>query len=106
MAFRYKWRPNASQRAEFARKMQEDEEFAKEYKEKQRLKNSYEGFKDKSFVPSYGQAEFCKKNIHLFTGELYDAANSLIFAYDNQEKIQHDIIHIVNEAVRSGNYKL
>jgi len=50
----YKWKPNASQRAAFRERMQDPEE-KQAYEERKRLKNSYEGFKNKEFIPTLNQ---------------------------------------------------
>ena len=100
----YRWKPNASQRREFAIKMQDPEEKAA-YEERKRFKNSYDGFKNKEFIPTKEQYENAFKmlnNINL-TDNQKDACNQVIYGYDCQEKIHHDYIHIINEFRRSEN---
>ena len=97
----YKWRPSASQRREFAERMQDPEEKAA-YEERKRLKHSYEGFKEKDFVPTKEQHDFCMQHSDLFvTSEQMEALNMVTSAYASNEKCNHTYIHIVNELRRS-----
>ena len=99
--FRYKWRPNASQRKAFAEKMKDPEEKAA-YEERKRFKHSYEGFKDRDFIPTKEQYDFCMTYPELFiTEEEKDAVNQIIYGYGCNEKIHHQYIHIINEKRRN-----
>lgn len=110
----YRWRPNASQRRAFAERMQDPEEKAA-YEERKRKRNSYEGFKDREFVATREQHDFCLSNMHLATEydeqhprtggnqiTAEDAFNQVMSSFSCNEKIHHDYIHIVNE-IRRGN---
>lgn len=101
MPFNRKWRPNASQRKAFAEKMQDPTERAA-YLERKAFKNSYEGFKDRSFIPTKEQYEFAMFNRPAdITAEQQDACNQITYGFSCQEKIHHDYIHIVNEMHRA-----
>lgn len=72
MAYGRKWRPSASQRREFAIKMQDPLE-----------KQEY---------------DFCLKNLDIFkTREDVEVANAVMSGYICNDKVDHDFIHIVNE---------
>lgn len=101
-----RWRPSKSQRRDFAIKMQDSEERVA-YEEHRRLRNSYEGFKDKFFIPTKLQYNFAMNSLQTqnLTPEQEDACNQVSFGYINNEKIHHDYIHIINEMRRSkGSY--
>lgn len=94
--FRYKWKPNASQRHAFAEKMKDPDEQAA-YTERKRLKHSYEGFKDKNFIPTKEQHDFCCNHMELFTTiEEQTAVNIVMSGYICQDKVDHNMIHIIN----------
>ena len=107
----YKWKPNASQRRAFAQRMQNPEEKAS-YEERKHLRNSFEGFKNKEFVATREQHNFCLSNMNLaykydeehegnqITAK--DAFNQVLYSFSCNEKIHHDYIHIVNEIIRQN----
>jgi hypothetical protein len=97
----YKWRPNASQRKAFAEKMKDPDE-QKAYQERKYFNHSYEGFKDKNFIPTKEQHDFCFNHMELFTTiEEQSAMNEIMSSYVCQEKVNHQYIHIVNEKRRN-----
>lgn len=99
--FRYKWKPNASQRHAFAEKMKDPEE-KKAYEEQKAFKCSYEGFKDKNFVPTKEQHDFCFTHPELFiTIEEQDTMNIVCSGFSCNEKVDHNMIHIINEKRRN-----
>jgi hypothetical protein len=98
----YKWKPSASQRRAFAEKMQDPKE-KEAYEIRKREKKYYENWKDKDFVPTKEQNDFCFAHMDLFTTpEERDAANMVISGYSCQEKTNHAFIHIVNEKRRNN----
>lgn len=98
----YKWKPSASQRREFAEKMQNPEE-KQAYEDRKREKRLYDNWKDKDFVPTKEQNDFCIQNIDKFeTSEELEAANMVMSAYGCNEKVNHCYIHIVNEKRREA----
>ena len=100
----YKWKPNATQRREFAERMKDPDE-RDAYETRKREKAMYENWKDKDFVPTKEQSDFCFRNMDLFvTPEEKDAANIVISGYSCGEKVNHCYIHIVNEKRRSMPY--
>lgn len=100
----YKWKPNASQRREFAERMKDPEERAA-YEQRKREKSMYDNWKDKDFVPTKEQYDFCWRHNELFvTNEEQNARNLLMSAYICNEKVNHAFIHIVNEKRRETSY--
>ena len=98
--YKYKWKPNASQRKEFAERMQDPEEKAA-YENRKRDKKLYDNWKDKDFVPTKEQHDFVYNNKELFvTAEETNAAHMVLSAYAMNEKTNHCFIHIVNEKRR------
>ena len=97
----YKWKPNATQRKEFAERMKNtDEKLA--YEKRKADKKMYENWKDKDFTPTKEQYDFCMNNSELFaTSEQQDAFNMVTSAYSLNEKTNHCYIHIINELRRS-----
>jgi hypothetical protein len=98
----YKWKPNASQRKAFAQKMQDPEERAS-YQERKAYKNSYEGFKDRDFIPTEHQYDFAMITLQCgkeMTNEQEDACRQVVYGYGCKEKIPHSLIHIVQEMRR------
>jgi len=110
----YRWRPSASQRREFALRMQDPEqraayEKAKEEKAAKRRASSKFDYNSAGgyYIPTEVQYSFAMKHMKLFnTPEEKDAANQVIYGYINKEKIHHDYIHIVNEKMRNFNDNL
>lgn len=97
----YRWKPNASQRREFAKRMQDPEEKAS-YEQRKADKKLYDNWKDKDFVPTKEQYDFVVANRDLFiTSEEEDAANIVFSGYALNEKVNHRFIHIVNEKRRT-----
>jgi len=98
----YKWKPNASQRREFAERMKDPDKQAA-YEQRKREKAMYENWKDKDFVPTKEQAKFCFEHMELFiTNEEQDARNFVMSAYTCNEKVNHAFIHVVNEKRRNS----
>jgi hypothetical protein len=98
----YKWKPNASQRKEFAEKMKDPEEKAA-YEKRKAEKRLYDNWKDKDFVPTKEQYDFCMSHSRLFTtNEQQDALNMVISTYALNEKTNHCYIHIINELRRNS----
>lgn len=99
MAFKYKWKPSASQKRAFAEKMKDPQEQAA-YEERKRQKKLYDNWKDKDFIPTKEQHDFCFVNIHLVSGEQRNAFNIVMSGYSCQEKVNHSFIHVVNQLRR------
>jgi len=100
MGYKYKWKPNAAQRKEFAERMQNPEE-KKAYEERKFQKRQYDNWKDKDFVPTKEQHDFCFNHSELFvTTEEITAMNMVMSGFSCQDKINHSYIHIVNEKRR------
>ena len=98
---KYKWKPNASQRREFAERMKDPDEQAA-YEQRKREKTMYENWKDKDFVPTKEQHDFCLNHIELFiTSEEQTASDMVMYGYSCNEKVNHSFIHIVNEKRRT-----
>lgn len=105
----YKWKPSASQRREFAQRMQNPEEkaaYEKAKEEKVTKKRAGSKFDYYSaggnYIPTQFQYNFVMNHMELFgTPEENDAINQIMYGYSNNEKIHHDYIHIVNEKIRS-----
>lgn len=105
----YKWKPSASQRREFAQRMQDPQEVAEYEKRKQekvekRRASSQFDYNNAggNYVPTKAQHDFCFSNSHLFqTVEEQQAMNDVMFGYSCNEKVHHDSIHVVNEKLRS-----
>jgi len=99
----YKWRPNKSQRKAFAIKMQ-DPENREIYESKMAKERTYEYWKDKNFVPTKEQHDFCLEYINLFvTSEEKEAVGAVMYGYSCNEKVNHSHIHIINEKRRNVN---
>jgi hypothetical protein len=99
----YKWKPSASQRREFAERMKDPEE-QRAYDQRKVKKMLYDNWKDKDFVPTKEQHDFCMNHFELFsTFEEKNAHALVISAYSLNEKVNHNFIHIVNEKRRSQN---
>ena len=107
----YRWRPSKTARRDFAKKMQNDSEFAAEYEarkeareQKRRSTSSFDyRIAGGSYVPTKEQHDFCFENMEMFkTQEQMNAANMIIFGYSCQEKVNHDSIHIINELRRKS----
>lgn len=104
----YKWKPSKSAKREFANNMK-DENFAADYyakkeaKENNRRSKSMFDYKSAggNYIPTNSQHEFCLNNYNLFTVIEQISANEVMYGYSNNEKINHDHIHIVNEKMRS-----
>ena len=106
----YKWKPSATQRREFAQRMQDpkEEQAYKERKEEKAVKRR-EGSKFNyssaggNYIPTKVQYEFCMLNYsNELTEEQRTAFSQVTFGFSCQEKIHHDFIHIVNELIRSN----
>ena len=102
-----RWRPSASQRREFAIKMQDLIQKA-DYEEKKRVKaekrRSTSEFNYESaggfYVPTKYQHDMAFKFCMSNDFRLRDADNQVIYGFTCQEKIHHDYIHIINEQIR------
>ena len=107
---KYKWKPNATQRREFAERMKDPDE-QKAYSDRKIAKNTYSNnplsFKHKSFIPTETQYKHAQKMFlscpidNPLTIEQRDACNQVIYGYSCQEKVHHDYIHIINEHRRN-----
>jgi len=98
----YRWKPNASQRAAFRERMSDPLE-QQAYEQRKAEKRLYENWKDKDFVPTKEQYEFCFEHGELFeTHEQTDARNFVCSGWVCQEKVPHCYIHIVNELRRNN----
>lgn len=103
-----KWKPSSSQRRAFAERMKNADELSaylvrKREREERRRATSRFDYESAGgeYVPSQTQYNFCITHYESFLSrEEREAANLLIFAYDFNEKIHHDFIHIVNEIMR------
>lgn len=97
----YRFKPNATQRREFAERMKDPEEQAA-YLERKHAKNSYNindsrSFAHKSFVPTKIQYDIAINMIEQeLTKEQFNAAQQVSSAYICQDKVHHDYIHIIN----------
>lgn len=106
----YKWKPSASQRREFAERMQDPrEQAAYEQRKKNKADKRRSGSKfdyhsaGGNYVPTREQYNFCSRNIHLFgSQEQLNAANMVMFGYLCNDAVDHDNIHIVNEIRRAN----
>lgn len=108
----YKWKPSKTQRREFAIKMQDIEEReAYEQRKQDRAAKKRAGSKHNyqtaggNYVPTKQQFDFCLteiRNLNLNKDQEM-AANQVLFGYNNNEKIHHDYIHIINELRRNNN---
>jgi len=110
----YKWKPSKAQRREFARKMNEDQEFADAYNERKKKKAEKKRANSKfdyssaggEYVPTKAQNDVAFRALNGDYGNLTDAqenaCNMVISAYSLKEKTHHDNIHIVNELKRKG----
>ena len=104
----YKWKPSKSARREFAEKMANDTQFASDYyarktaKENKRRSTSSFDYHTAggNYIPTKEQHDFCMANMPFETNEQNEASNQVMYGYVNQEKIQHDYIHIINELRR------
>lgn len=101
----YKWRPNKSQRREFAMAMQNDE-FRAEYYAKREAKAAKRRESSRfdyataggKYTPTAHQANVASRMLITdLTPEQKDAANFVFSGYSFNEKVHHDHIHIVNE---------
>ena len=108
LEYKRKWRPSASQKREFAQNMK-DLDFANDYhkrkeeKAEKRRSNSKFDYPTAggSFIPTKIQYDFVMVNRDLFkTIEEETAANEVQMGYINNDKINHDYIHIVNDKMR------
>lgn len=107
MAYKYKWKPSASQRRAFAEKMKDpDEQAAYELRKRQRREKDFESSFTKgirSYVPTKEQHDFATFNRpDDMTPEQEDACNQVASAFDCMDKIDHTYIHIVNEMRRKA----
>lgn len=104
----YRWKPSKTQRKEFAQRMGSDPQYAADYharknakKEKNRSGSKFDydsagGY----YVPTQTQHDFCLRFIGELTTEQRDAFNQVAYGFNCQEKVHHDLIHIVNELMR------
>ena len=106
----YRWRPSKSQRKAFAIRMQDPEEQAaytarkEERAEKRRATSVFDYDKAGGmYVATKEQHDFAmwKRPANL-TPEQEDAFNQVASSYICQEKIHHDLIHMVNELRRAN----
>lgn len=108
----YKWKPNKSQRREFAQNMQDDE-FREAYYARREERVSKKRATSKfdyataggRYIPTkhqYNIAFKILKNEINIKKELEEACNMVISGYSCNEKVHHDYIHIVNEYYRNN----
>lgn len=105
----YKWKPSASQRREFAAKMQDTKEQAaydqrrKDKADKRREASAFNyASAGGSYVPSKNQHDYAVFDRSMNTTAEHDeACNMVASAFSCNEKCDHDYIHIVNELIRS-----
>jgi hypothetical protein len=105
----YKWHPSATQRREFAQRMQDPNEKAayearKEAKSRKRREKSHFDYSTAGgeYVPTQAQSDFCMNHMELFSSAVEKcAANMVLYGYSCKEKIAHDFIHVVNEKIRA-----
>lgn len=106
----YKWKPNKTQRRDFAIKMQ-DPEFRRDYEErkqkraeKRRAKSKFDYEKAGGFyIPTQFQYESAHKLLNSHpTKEQEEACFFVISGYLDGSKVHHDYIHLVNEFNRSN----
>jgi len=113
--FKRKWKPSATQRREFAKNMQ-DLDYKDEYykrkedkaiKRREKSRFDYDSAGGK-YVPTKIQYDFVLNNRNLFKGvEEETAANEVQMGYVNNDKINHDYIHIINDKMRKNeNYNV
>ena len=104
----YRWRPNKTQRKEFAQNMQ-DPEYAEAYYKRQdaRAEKRRAGSKFNyesaggMYIPTKEQYLFAISNPDLFKGgDEESARNEVIYGFSTNEKVHHDYIHVVNEIIR------
>ena len=104
-----RWSPSASERKEFAIKMQTDPDFANAYNERnaakieKRRSNSRFDYSTAggSYVPTRAQHDFAVfDRSGVMTSAQEDACNMVASAFSCNEKCDHDYIHIVNELIR------
>lgn len=107
-----KWKPNATQRRQF-RKNMEDPEFAAAYYERKKQREDKRHEKSQfdynnaggMYVPTAEQNRIAFEMLYNgnLTVEQEDAANMVTYGFTCKQKIAHDYIHIVNEYQRNKN---
>lgn len=104
----YKWKPNASQRRDFAQRMSNPDERAdyeaskKAREDKRRAGSQYDYHTAGGmYIPTQAQYETAMTNMGEGTPEQQNACMMVQSAWVCQEKCHHDYIHIVNEIRRS-----
>lgn len=109
MSYKYKWKPNKTQKKEFAIRMQDPDEkqaYLDRKMDRADRKRSDSEFNYEStggfYIPTKIQYDFVMEHADLFTDRYENnAANDVVYGYTCQEKIHHDSIHIVNEKIRN-----
>lgn len=111
MAFNKGWKPNKTQRAEFARKMA-DPDFKAAYEARKQAKADKRRAGSKfdyataggEYMPTKHQYNIALKAQMMLqlTEAQNNACNMLTLGYHNSYKIHHDFIHIVNELARNN----
>jgi hypothetical protein len=105
----YKWKSSKKAKKEFAQNMQ-DPIFANDYYKRKEMRADIRRSKSKFeypsaggyFVPTKSQNDFCFDYPNSFTTvSEEEARNEILLGYSNNEKINHDYIHIVNEKIRT-----
>jgi len=106
-----KWRPSATQRREFKKRMQDPEERAayEARKEERMIKRSTQSRFDYAtaggyYIPSKTQCDAALNFLHSkeLTLEQRNACEIVISGHNCQMKVSHDHIHIVNELSRKS----
>lgn len=107
----YKWKPTKQQKDQFRQNMQDPNYVNDYYKKKQAKKDKNRSMSvfdyptaGGKYVPTelqYARAISLLK-LPVLTDSEKEAANQVITGYVCQDKINHDYIHIINEAYRLG----
>ena len=109
MRYSRKWKPSASQRKEFAQRMQDPDEQATyearqaEKARKKRSKSHYNyNTAGGNYIPTLAQYEAALKVQDMgIEGIQKDASAMVIYGYTCNEKVDHDYIHIINEFIKN-----
>jgi len=111
MSYSKKWRPNATQRREFAQRMQdptareEYEQRKREKAERRRKESKFDYYSaGGNYTPTESQNSWAFHFLRTdnLTPEQEEACNQVIYGYTCKEAVHHDYIHIVNELIRKS----
>lgn len=105
----YKWKPNKTQRREFAEKMKDQNEQAAYYQrkddkaEKKRAGSQFDyNSAGGEYIPTEAQYKFTMSYQGQLTMEQNQAFHIIQYGHSCKEKVHHDFIHVVNEMIRSA----